>query len=301
MTLKGFTSLGESTISNDVIENLISYFDWHMLQQGNSIEIGLAETGVYGADDSRLRMVDDPRYTDGQIWATSRPNIVWESGAPSGVYVNSTFYSTPGSGAYSHFIDHIHGVVHFDTAISTSAVVKMPHTYKYVTVTRANGLPWFKEIQQNAESSTDDFVNSSGAFQAMPENRQALPLIGFELAGKRMKPYQLGGGQTVCTDYYAHIVTEDIYTRDMLIDTLVYQADQSFQMYDINEVAASGHFPLDYRGVPASGAKTFPELVSAHPGRVLYVEDAKLDSTYPLGNLYVASVKLTTEVIHFGV
>ena len=312
MTLKGFTLLGESTISNDVQENLISYFDYNLLLARNFINVTLHETGYYGGLNSRLRPVDDPRYDSGQVWSTFRPNLVWESGVGahvqssglpgvSGIYINNTYYPTSTVGAYSYHIDHINGAVRFNTAIAVSSVVECQYSYKYVKVTRSEGMPWFDQIQANSERSDGDFATQSGVYEILPENRSSLPIMGFEMAGRRLTPYQLGGGQVVETDVYCHCIAEDAYMRDALVDAVTYQSKISIPMYDLNTIDTNNDFPLDYRGVPQSGAKTYPNLQSAYLGRTLYIKDAKLDSSYMLGKLYVGSVKLTTEVIHFGV
>jgi hypothetical protein len=313
MSLKGFVRLGDSTLTNDIRENLISYLDYNFLTMGNFVDVPVPSTGLYGGIDSRLRLVDDPRYTDGQVWATFRPNLVWESGVGaltstnpaypgvSGIYVNNTFYGPATTGTYAYHIDHINGVVRFNSSIAASSVVDCPHSYKYISVSAAEGIEWFKQIQERSERSDGDFANQSGIYELLPENRQVLPLVGIELAGRKLIPFQLGGGQTVITDFYCHCVAEDSYTRDSLVDAVTYQSKGSFQMYDLNKIADSGDFPLDYRGVPESGAKTFPTLVSSHPGRTIYISDAKLDSVYSLGRVKIGTVKITTEVIHYGV
>jgi len=313
MSLKGFTRLGDSTLSNDLQENIISYFDYHLLDMDGYVSVPVNTTGIYGGDDSRLRLVDDPRYASGQVWAAFRSNFVWESGlgaltstnvaypGVSGVFVNSTFYPPSTTGAFAYHIDHPNGVVRFNTAIAVTSNVKCPFSYKYVTVARSEGLPWFKQLHERSERSDGDFATQSGVYEALPENRQGLPLIGIELAGRRITPYQLGGGQFVETDFYCHCVAEDSYMRDALVDAVTYQTKASFKMYDLNTIAASSAFPLDYRGVPVSGAKLFPELCSEYGGRTVYLKDAKLDSVYSLGRLQVGTVKITTEVIHNGV
>lgn len=300
MTLKGFSSLGNSTVSNDVVENIISFFDYGLFEKGNSIDVPYAYTGVYG-DESRLYPVKDERYDYGQVWCTKRPNIVWESGAPSGIYIGANFYNTATTGTYQYYIDHPHGAIFFQNKIPTTSVVRMPHKYKYISVCRANGLPWFKEIETNIERYNSDFVNSSGYYQIPIESRQSLPLIGIELANQSSRPYQLGGGRVIKTDLYLHCIAEDAFMRDSLVDVVTYQADASFYMYDLNLVASANKFPLDYRGVPASGAMTFPLLSTNYTGRKLKIIDVKLDSVYTVGKLMVGSVKLSTELDHIGV
>lgn len=313
MPLKGFVRLGDSTLTNDIRENLISYLDYNLLLKGNFVDVPIHTTGVYGGVDSRLRPVNDPRYSAGQIWATFRPNLVWESGVGAlvsnsvanpgvtGVYIGSTLYPPTTTGTYAYHIDHINGVVRFDSAIPTTSVVECPHSYKYVTVSASDGLDWFKKIQERSERSDGDFASQSGIYEVLPENRQPLPLIGIELIGRKLTPYQLGGGQNVITEFYCHCVAEDSYTRDSLVDIITYQSKAAFTMYDLNEISDADDFPVDYRGVPNSGAKTLPSLVAEYGGRTVYISDAKLDSVYDIGRVKVGTVKITTEVVHFGV
>ena len=78
--LKGFTKLGDSTLVNDIKENVISFFDWGLLKKDNYINVSIPSSGIYGGNEHQLRLVDDPRYTAGQVWEGFRSNWVWESG-----------------------------------------------------------------------------------------------------------------------------------------------------------------------------------------------------------------------------
>lgn len=311
MSLNGFTTLGDSTLINDIRENVVSFFDYGLMEKGNIINVPIPTTGVYGGLDHRLHLTDDPRYTSGQVWSAFRGNWVWETGVGalvgdsgvSGVFVNSVFRPASGTGAYAHHIDHRNGQVVFNTAISTSATVDCAYSYKYVNVTKVDGLPWFVELQKRSTSDTANFIAQSGESSFLPENRLQLPALGVELTNlRKLVGHQLGGGQRVNTGLLIHCVAEDSYMRDSLVDIVTYQKDKSFYMYDLNEIADSGAFPLDYRGVPQSGALRYPELVETYKGRKITFLDCTLDSVYSLGpNLHVGTVKITTEVVHFGV
>ena len=315
-TLKGFTTFGDATITNHVQENLVSFLDYGLIESTGYVNVTTPSTGIYGGSDHILRLVDDPRYTSGQVWSSYRPNWVWETGVGalssaspgsigvSGVYVNGTFYPTSTIGTYAHHIDHIRGRVIFDSPISTSSTVSCDYSYKYVNVTPVDGLSWFKQINKNSQrSDNSDFISQSGYYATLEDNRFVLPAIGVEVAAnRRMTPFQLGGGQNVFTDILFHCVAEDIYTRNALIDVVSLQNQKEFIAYDLNDIATNNDFPLDYRGVPASGALTFPNLVASYPGTRIRLIDAKLDSVYSLSpDIHVGTVKITTECILFGV
>jgi hypothetical protein len=314
--LKGFASFGDATVTTHIRENLISFFDYGLVSKSGFVNVEIPTTGYYGGNDHQLRIVDDPRYNYGQVWQGFRSNWVWESGlnaltstddaypGVSGVYVNDTFYSTSTSGDFSHHINHPLGRVVFDEAIDVDSTVNCEYSYKYVNVTRVDGLEWFKQIHKNSERSDNtNFINNSGEWSALSDNRLQLPAIGIELVNyRRMLGYQLGGGQTVFTDFLFHCVAEDVYTRDHLVDIVTLQNDKLIQSYDLNNISTNNVFPLDYRGVPNSGALLYPALIQNYEGNSIRLIEASIDSVYSLNeNVHIGTVKLKTEVILFGV
>jgi len=317
LNLKGFSKIGDSTLTNDVRENIISFFDWGLLQKENFINVGIPSSGYYGGNEHQLRLVNDPRYTSGQVWEGFRQNWVWESGvttgfdAPlvgtdnanpgvSGVYVDDTFHAVTEVGTYAHHINHPLGRVVFDSPIATTSVVTCAYSYKYINVTQSNGLPWFTEIQKRSERvENPQFHTASGDWSQLSQNRLQLPALGVEVINNRsFKGYQLGGSSYVYTDVLFHCVSEDAYIRDNLLDIVTYQNGKNFSMYDLNLIAESNAFPLDHNGVPASGALLFSELITQYPFKNLRLFDMKFDSVYTISpNLHVGTVKCSTEVI----
>ena len=310
--LKGFTVIGESTVSNHIKQNLISFFDYGLLEKGNFINVDVPQTGLYGGDKSELILVDDPGYTSGQVWQGIRGNWVWESGVGaytsesaanpgvSGVYVDSVFYPTTSSGDYSHSVDHFSGRVIFDSAISTSSTVQCAYSYKYINVEQCDGLPWFKRIQkqsERADSTTDE------EWKILKQNRIQLPAIGIEISTPRsMVPYQLGGGQYITTTFLFNCVAEDVYTRDSMVDMVCMQKEALITGYNLDNIDTNNDYPLNHSGVPVSGALTYPNLVGTYPGSKIRIKNISLDSLYSLSSdIHVGSVKITTESILFGV
>ena len=314
--LKGFTSFGDATVTTHVRENLTSFVDYGLISKSGFINVQIPTTGYYGGLEHKLSPVKDPRYTDGQVWEGFRSNWVWESGVGaltstnntypgvSGVYVTGVFYPTSTTGTYAHYINHPLGRVIFDNPISTNLTVTCQYSYKYVNVTRADGLEWFKQVQKNSERAENiNFINNSGEWAMLGDNRVQLPAIGIELINSRkMTPHALGGGQHIYTDFLFHCVAEDVYTRDHLMDIISLQNDKILQSYDLNKISTNNVFPLDYRGVPVSGALLYPSLISLYEGNHIRLLDASIDSVYSMTpNIHVGTVKLRTEVIVFGV
>jgi hypothetical protein len=314
--LKGFSNLGDATLTNHIRENFIQFFDYGLLEKNNFDNVTIPTSGVYGGDDHVLRPVDDPRYTYGQVWEGFRQNWVWQSGVGaltstddanpgvSGVYVNGTFYPASGTGTYSHHINHPLGRVVFDTAIDTTSDVTCEYSYKYINVTKCDGLNWFKEVQKRSDrSENSDFANASGDYAILSDNRYQLPAIGIEIGSSRKgKPFQIGGGQIITTDYYFHCVAEDGYTRDTLVDIVSLQNLHNLRTFDLNLIAESGTFPLDYKGTPVSGAMLYPELLTNYEGTKIRLIDIGMDSVYAISpDIHVGTVKFTAETILFGV
>jgi hypothetical protein len=310
--LKGFSTIGESTVSNHVKQNLISFFDYGLLEKGNFVNVDVPETGLYGGDKSELILVDDPDYTSGQVWQGIRGNWVWESGVGayasesdanpgvSGVYVDSVFYPVTSSGDYSHGINHQLGRVVFDSAISTASTVQCAHSYKYINVEQCDGLAWFKRIHkqsEKADSTTDQEWN------ILKQNRIQLPAIGVEISSPRsMSPYGLGGKQWVTTAFLFNCIAEDVYTRDMLVDIVCMQKEKSIVGYNLENIDSNDAYPVNYLGVPVSGALTYPNLVTTYPGSKIYIKNISLDSLYSISSdVHVGTVKIITESILFGV
>lgn len=314
--LKGFTSVNESVVINDTRENLKSFFDYGLLEKGNIINVNIPSTGIGGGLDHVLRPVSVRGYNDGQVWQSIRKNWVWESGfganvsnnssypGVSGVYVGGTFYPTSTTGDYSHYINHPQGRVVFNTAISTDSVVTCDYSYKYINVTNSDGVPWFQRINLDSErSESSDFINNSGEYFLLSESRYQVPAIGIELTQQRsMTPYQLGGGQNVETTFLFHCVAQTSYERDFLVDVVSLQKEKVFNAYNMDSVDSNNDYPLDYRGVPSSGAKRYPELLSAYSGPRIRIKDTAIDSVYALNpRLYAGTVRVKTESLIFGV
>ena len=331
--LKGFTQIGDNTLTSMVQDNVIEFFDWGLINKGAYFNINIPTSGQYGGDRHRLRLVDDPNYTEGQVWEAYRSNWVWQSGvdqsdAPvniSGVYVGGTFYPKTTTGDYAHHVNYPWGRVVFDSAISTSSVVTMEYSYKWINVTYSNSVPWFRELQSRSHRvDSGHFLQAaSGDWSQLAGSRFQLPAIAVEMVARRSsKPYQLGGGQYVNTDILFHIYAEDEYTRDKLVDVVSLQDDKTIYLFDTNRMTTDNRFPLDYRGAKASGALTYPDLVrpsgsdygdgtfnagfrsdwkNGRPDRLRFTNMRSQQMTVLSPSLYSGLVRCSAEVIMPGI
>lgn len=313
--LKGFTSIHDYSLNNNIQDALVEYYDWALLEKGNYFNVTKGELSPNGKDMSRLRLSSNDSYASGQVWEGFRKNWIWQSGvsgvgmpAPivgtninfpgiSGVYVNGQFQPTSGVGQYSHHIDYFNGRIIFNSAIPTGSVVQVEYSYKYINIVYANNVPWLREIQSNTQQPTNNFYDvSTGSWDIPPETRLQLPTIAFEIVPvRRFKGYQLGGGQWVYTDVIAHCIAEDEQTRNMLVDIISLQNDKSVYIIDSDKLHEQNKYPLNHRGSPVPSAMLYPELIENYNAGYFRIENTiveKMEMSSP--NLFGGIVRFTT-------
>lgn len=314
--LKGFTDVFSTTINNELQDNLIEFLDWGLLEKGNYQNVTLGETSFDGQDMSKLRVSSSESYSAGRAWEGARKNWVWQSGitynpAPivgtnntkpgiSGVYVNNTFYPSTTTGTYSHKVDYFNGRVIFDNPIPTGSLVQAEYSYKYINVVYSNAIPWLREVQYRSLDFPNTFnLTNKGDFELPPEMRVQLPAIAIEIVPKRtLRGYQLGGGQFIDTDVLFHCIAEDEFTRNKLIDIISLQNDKSIRMFDSNAIAADDAFPLNYMGVPNSGALRYPDIISEYSSKYMFLKNSTVQGMELVNsNFFAGIVRITAEII----
>ncbi len=315
LNLKGFDSVFSTTLNNELQDNVIEFLEWSLLEKGNYFNVTLNELSQDGEDYSRLKLSSNNNYSAGKAWEAFRSNWVWQSGVSyipkpivgtnntypgiSGVYVNDAFYSSSSSGTYAHKVDYYNGRVVFDNPIPTGSKVQAEYSYRYINVYYANSLPWIAEVQYSSLDMPDNFVEQKSVFDIHTESRVQLPAIAVELVPKRtMRGYQLGGGQFVDTDLLFHCFAEDEFTRNKLVDIISLQNDKTIRMFNSNNIASSGSFPLNYIGTPASGALQYPELLDKFPRNSLRLHNSVVQGMKIIrSNFYAGIVRMTAQSI----
>ena len=318
-SLKGFDRVGDDTLNSIVQSSLITFFEWGLIDKGNYFNVNIPTTGHYGGDKHRLRLVDDPNYTKGQVWEGFRSNWVWQSGnstyplsqSPepiqvSGVYINGAYKPLSTVGTYAHHVEYPAGRIVFDSAIPTSTTVEAEFSYTWINVIPANSIPWFRELQYRSQRvDSDHFLqDGSGDWSQLGQSRMQMPSLAVEIVPRRrFAPYQLGGGTYVTTDVLFHAIAENEYTRDKIIDIVSYQNEKTIYLLNTNRMAEFDKFPLDYRGSISDGAMIYPDLVKPtgvggfqyHRLRFDKMYSQEMTMLHP--SLYTGVVRASTEVI----
>lgn len=284
---------GNYVITEQLETNLASWLEWSLLGIGAFQSVTRSSTIAYGGDPSKLKPANDPRYATNTVWQGNRSDWCWESGIAyntqpihvSGVWVNGTF-STP-TGTYPHYINYPLGQVVFSGTVSTTSVVQVERSQKFVTVKRSDD-PWFKSIM-NGSLRVDDIQFSgtgttpgSGQWTQLGQNRVVLPILVVEpVMNANGKPYELGNTSRIHKeDFLIHVITETPWDRKRLVSILNDQYDKRIISFDMNSI----DFPLDYRGTPTASAMTYPQLCEAHPWLQIRVPNIISVDNEPIGN-----------------
>lgn len=308
--LSSINNAQDATLSNILLDNFISFYDWGLLDKGSFYNIRMPQSGIYGGDRHILRSVQDPNYSDGSVWEGYRKNWVWESGVDgtteqpisiSGVYVDGDFLALDDV-TNPYYIDYPNGKVVFDSPISTSSEVKLEYSHKWVEVVPAEGVPWFRKIQQRSFRNEEDFqVASSGGWAQLGQTRIQLPCIAIEvIPPRRLEGYQLGGGQWVNNEVVFNIVAENHWECANLMDTIVYQNDRTIHLYEPTQVAISGVSPFNYRNELREGAVPsglYPNLIENFYYRKCWINNSSAQEITQISpDLYIGAVRCSTQV-----
>jgi hypothetical protein len=312
----GLEKTTDSTLSETLLENFVNFYDWGFLDSGGFYTISIPQSGIYGGDRHQLRIVDSPNYTAGQVWEGYRQNWVWEGSGNidgvaqqpiniSGVYVDNTFYAT-NNVTNPFYIDYQLGRIVFDSPQPTTSSVHLEYSHKRVQVVPAEGISWFRQLQQNSFRNEEDFqISGSGSWAKLGQTRVQLPAIAIEVVPARStQGYQLGGGQWVRSDVVFYVMSENHWETVNLMDNIVAQNDRNITLFNSTNVAISGVSPFTFengrqrelRG-HATASGLYPYLVDNFPYNKCWIYDTVGENITQLSvDLYMGVVRCKTEV-----
>tara|TARA_Y100000004_G_scaffold85804_1_gene96238 strand:+ start:2208 stop:3194 length:987 start_codon:yes stop_codon:yes gene_type:complete len=312
----GIEKITDASLSEMLLDNFINFYDWGLVDAGSFYTISIPQSGIYGGDRHKLRLVNEPNYTAGQVWEGYRQNWVWEGSGNidgvseqpvdvSGVFVDGSFYAN-GNVTKPFYIDYPLGRVVFDSAEPTTSDVQVAYSHKRVQVLPGEGASWFRQIQQNSFRTDENFqVAGSGGWIRLGQTRVQLPALAIEVVPARdTQGYQLGGGQWVRSDVVFYIMSENHWEAVNLMDTIVAQNDRTLTLFDTTKVAQSGVSPLTFENGKerelrdhATASGLYPQLVQNYPYRKCWVYDTRGDNITQLStDLYIGIARCKTEV-----
>ena len=69
-------------------------------------------------------------------------------------------------------------------------------------------------------------------------------------------------------------------------------------MFDSNEVAKNDEFPLNYMGVPNSGALRYPDIISKYASKYIFLKNSTVQGMELVNsNFYAGIVRITAEIV----
>lgn len=293
--LKGFDSVKETSDSNELLDSIVEWLDWGLLQKNNYFNVPYGKLDNSGKDLSKLKLSTDKRFAEGRSWEAIRPNWVWQDleveqppTVASGVRVNGTFYPLSTTGMFAHYIDYFNGRVVFNSPISKSSIVQVEHSYKYISILYSNA--FFEGIT---------VFNSEDSNLLSTELVSHLPVIAVEVVSKPgHRPYQLGGGQFMEYLVLFHCVATSDTVRNMLVDIVSFQNDKTILTFNTNKLAQNQEMPIDYRGMPTPNAMNYKEIVTKYPDKIVRLQKVNSSEIKMPNNSYFGGVvKLTAELI----
>lgn len=305
--LRGVTSINDILLNEALEYSVRAFYDWGFLGIGAFANVNIPTSGVYGGDFSKLRVVNEPYYDDGQVWETVRSNWVYESGinystqpiSISGVWVNNNFYGS-GDPTYGHSLDYVLGRVVFNSGIPTNSTVNLNYSFKWAGFYGADA-EWFKEVMTNSmRPDLDDFTQTgSGIFEPLSRSRVQLPAVIVEVFPNRQYyPAQLGGGQYLHQDIVFNVLTETKTDRNKIADIIANQNNMSVAILDYNNILSSGVLPLNGDNAINQNAIPYTSLIQNNTfyWKKCQFIDSKLITMGTIGNLYTSRIKVTCEI-----
>lgn len=311
-TLKGVTDIGDKHLSEIITDNLIFFLNWGFLNIGAFFNVTIPTSGQYGGDKSQLKLVKDPRFTDGRVWESFAKNWVWETNLEtdnqpvdiSGVYINNIFHAVNSN----HYIDYNNGRVIFHSPIPTNSIVQANYSYKQIDINDGHDIPWISRPLYNFSRIDNSHYNQfgSGDFSEIADRKIQLPTIAVEVNPiSETRGHSLGTGYRYANNnVLLHILSDNDGTCKKIADILADQKDKIIFMFDSNKIADSGAHPLDYRGMKRSQAINYPDMI-AETGylwnKLKFYETHSQDIQRVKDSVYYTAVKMETDVVLYNV
>lgn len=308
--LKNVTEFGNPLVSEQLKSNIVSFFQYGFLGVGAFYNVRIPSSGTYGGHFHRLRLVNDPYYTRGQVWEAARQDWVWETGVAysaqpirvSGVFTENVFRPATGVGPYSHTVNYPLGRVVFNTAINPTSVVTCEYSYRHVQFSTSD-VPWFRSLMRDS-MRVDDFQflqEGSGGWSVLAQNRVQLPHVVVQVV-PRTRDYgrELGSRSRVHQhDVLFHVLAETDWEMNQISDVIGDQWDKRIWLYNLKKMYDAPHvFPLDGNGSPSPSGKMYPELVAENGYRwqQLRFTNVKGEDQLVAPPLYYATARVTVEL-----
>ena len=307
----GVSTINDNMLISQLENNMKSFLDWGFVNIGGFINVIKPEANLYDNTPYQLIVVEDPNYTNGQIWQSTRKDWIWESGivhngyspvSISGVVINGTNYALDNT-TYKYYVDYNLSRIVFNSAIPTNSALSMNYSYRWVQVYKFDDANWWQEIQYNTDANKLHFENmNAGDFTMFSMNRIQLPAIIIETVPRSMsRPYRLGDKSLIVEqDLLLHVLAANRAERNNLIDIIRIQQDKVIWAYDTNKVVNNEVFPLSFNGSLNPNRKQYSELIRDvnYQWKTCMLQNIVISEVESFSQaLSEATIRLTAEII----
>lgn len=303
------SSIGSKDRVSSLEDNIKSFLDWSFLNIGGYINVSIPTSGINTTNNfSTLKPVNNPSAPSGTTWETVRKDWVYESGinyngnSPavfSGVYLNSIFLPAPtGSGNHGYRVNYPLGRINFSFNVAASSTVVAAYSYKYIQVYKSSDAAWWKEVQK--ETYNPDSFKQTNEYSIAANHRVQLPAIVIELIPRTiLSPYELGTTENIVTqDLLLHIFTQNANQRNSIIDTLLLQKDNTFWLYDTNQIVKENKTELKLSGEINPSGINYPSAVNLYKNHWIMIKNSTIVELNTLSStLYNGVVRWSMEIL----
>jgi len=293
---------------NKIYSNLKAHLDLKLVARGWFDTATSGETDWHNNNLSQLLPVQtDPGYpvdsgTVVHVWQGYRRNWVSESGVdiitsgvssptiPRSVFVNGAeLMSHPFDGTSGVAIDFRNGRLIVESGLPSSSTIQLTHSYKEV---------WVDTIARDMITNQVTAVDNTKRIiinNAPSGDIGQLPMILMEI-GQNPSPKgrQLGGGLIFNPIVFCHVVAENRYDKDELIDFLQYRTHETMRMVDWDLTPMQ----FTYQGDFASTWDTLTNLTNSYMGSNMWVKSVDLVESDDIAEdgYYTALIKMELEI-----
>jgi hypothetical protein len=306
-TFKEVKNIGDDFLLNILESNFKIYLDWSFLNIGAWFDVNSNDQTIFGVNShSKLNLVKDPTYADGQVWQSIRKDWVWEKNidynGSQPIIINSVTVDSNIVNKNNFTIDYPLGRIIFNSAISTSSEVKISYSYRFIQTYRSCDVPWFNILQYGSFNTANPDITRSqdGDWSIGSYHRIQMPCIIIDSAARsRSMPYELGNSNLkIEQDIVFYILAENKNDRNKLLDILRLQQDSFIYLFNTNLLSQDEKYPLDYNGDLIDNPLMYPDIVNTYKWRKCWIKTINLfeiDSVHP--NLYQGAARATVEII----
>jgi hypothetical protein len=293
---------------NRVYTNLKLFLDDALVARGWYLNVASGETDWHSNNLSRLLPVQtDASYpvdsgTTVHIWQGYRQNWVSESGVtlftsgltsptiPRSVFVSGVSHPVrPFDGSSGIAIDFRNGRVIFESGVSFSTTVEVAHSEKEVWIDTVS-----RDLITNQITKIDNTKRT--IISNIPSGEIGnLPTILMEMTSSpEPRGMELGGGLILKPTIFLHVVSNNRWDKDELIDFIEQRKDQVITLIDLDGAPAQ----FTYEGDFASGFLAYDSFKSTYRDKNLYITGVSLIKNDDIAQdgYFTATLRMETEI-----